>query len=88
MKTRTVVIKCEHGLHLRVAARVMDVVRNHDSSAHLVCDGCRRADACSILQLVALGAAKGESLDVVVEGPDEETVAAQLADVFEAGAGI
>jgi phosphotransferase system HPr (HPr) family protein len=88
MKTRSVVLQCEHGLHGRVAAQVVKLAKDHQSSVHIHCSGCARADACSILQLMCLGANEGTRLSVVAEGPDEDAVVDALTDVFHGGSGI
>lgn len=88
MKTRQVIIQCEGGLHLRVAARIVREMKNHQATVHVHCAGCPRADACSIFELLKLGAACGTPLEIVAEGPDEEAALRALAEVFAAGAGI
>ena len=88
MKTRQLIVQCEGGLHLRVAARIVQKARQHKSALHLRCAGCPRANACSIMELLKLGAAKGTSVEVVADGPDEDAALAALSDVFGDGAGI
>ena len=75
-------------LHLRVAARIVKEMQNHQATVHLHCVGCPRANACSIFELLKLGARRGTPLEIVAEGPDEEAVLQALAEVFDAGAGI
>ena len=88
MQTRQLIVQCEGGLHLRVAARIVKAMDHHRSKVHVRCAGCPRANACSIFELLKLGAAKGTSLEIVAEGPDEEAVLRALAEVFGEGAGI
>lgn len=88
MKSCHVVVKCDHGLHARVAARVVEVARDHDARVQIECPGCRRANAESILELLQLGAAAGTRVKVTARGPDETTVVAALRDVFQDGGGI
>ena len=88
MKSRNVVVRCEYGLHARVAAKVVRQVQKHESAVHVYCDGCPRADACSILELMCLGACEGTHLQVVAEGPDENVVVDAVAGIFEQGDGI
>ncbi len=88
MKARTVVVRCEHGLHLRVAAAVAKLAQDHDATVHIRCEGCPRADACSILDLMRLGAGVGTRLQLEAEGPDEDAVVDALTDVFHEGGGI
>ena len=88
MKIRKVVVCCEHGLHARVAARIVKVVSNHDSEVHIRCGKCPRARACSILELITLGASEGTRIEVTAEGPDEDEVVEALEGVFEGGGGV
>jgi phosphocarrier protein HPr len=88
MISRTVVVRCEHGLHGRVAASVVKLAHSHDSVVQIRCKGCPHANACSIIELLTLGAGIGTRLQVVADGTDEEAVVNAIADVFEQGDGI
>lgn len=88
MKTRQVTIQCEGGLHLRVAARIVKEMGQHRSAVHVRCAGCPRANACSIFELLKLGASQGTPLEIVAEGPDEARALQALCDVFAAGEGV
>lgn len=89
MTTRDIVVQCEHGLHLRVASSVAGVAREHlKTTVQLSCGNCRKANACSVLELLTLEAGKGTHLEVVTEGPDEVGVMTALANIFDHGAGI
>ena len=88
MKTQKVTVQCEYGLHMRVAADVVNLVRKHDVTVHLACGNCKIANACSIMELITLGAGKGEEIQITAEGLDEESVTAQLSQMFEQGDGI
>ncbi len=88
MKTRSMKIGCENGLHLRVAAEVVRRVQRHKSAVGLACKGCPRADACSIIELMMLGAGNGTEIEVEADGSDEDEVLNSLYDLFEGGSGI
>jgi phosphotransferase system HPr (HPr) family protein len=88
MTTREIVVRCEQGLHLRMATKVARVVRDHQAVVHLSCEGCPKANGCSLLELISLEASSGTHLKVDAEGPDEAAVLNELANVFEQGAGI
>jgi len=89
MQTRDIVVQCEHGLHLRVASAVAGVARDHQTTAvHVSCGNCRRANACSVLELLTLGAEHGAHLEIVADGPDETAVFDALDQVFTHGGGI
>lgn len=84
MKTRRLIVQCEGGLHMRVAAQVVMAAQKHRSMLHVACEGCPRANACSIFELLKLGAAQGTPLEIVAEGPDEDAALRALAAVFDA----
>ena len=88
MKTRQWIVECEGGLHLRVAAQIEREVQHHQSEVHFQCKGCPRANACSIFELLKLGASRGTPLEITVEGPDEDATLQALAAAFNEGAGI
>lgn len=87
MLSKKVTVQNEHGLHARVAIRVLEQSRNLGSKV-AICKGCARANGCSILELLLLGAGKGSELEVVVEGGDEEKSLSAIADIFSDGSGI
>ena len=88
MKKRELIVQCEGGLHLRVAAQIVKAVQNHQSAVHIQCAGCPMANACSIFELLKLGAARGTPIEVTVDGPDEEATMQALSGVFVRGDGI
>ncbi len=88
MKKRQVIIQCDGGLHLRVAAQIVKAAKARKSRVHLQCEGCPRADACSVFELLKLGAARGTPLEVTADGPDEDDALADVAGLFEQGGGI
>ena len=88
MKTRQLIVQCEGGLHLRVAAQVVKAAQRHQAQVHVRCAGCPRANACSVFELLRLGAAQGAELEIVAEGPDEDAALRALADLFGEGSGI
>lgn len=88
MKTRTLKVICENGLHLRVAAKVVEHVKKHDAQVHILCKDCPRANACSIMELLMLGAQSGTEIQIVADGKDEDKVIDALSEVFSDGSGI
>ena len=90
MKTQSVTIQCEHGLHLRVASQVSKIAQLSGASVHIQCAGCPKSTACSVLQLLTLGATEGTPLEIVAEGSaaNETAVLQALANLFEHGGGI
>lgn len=88
MKTKELTLNREHGLHLRVAGEIVKLVQSHECRVSLSCEGCKFANACSIMQLLTLGATKGAVVEAHAEGPDEDVVMAKLSTILGDGAGI
>jgi phosphotransferase system HPr (HPr) family protein len=90
MKTQNVIVQCDYGLHLRVASKVASVAKQSGASVHIMCEGCPKADACSIIQLLMLEASEGTPLKIEVESSEENetSVLKALAAIFEEGGGI
>ncbi|OGV50604.1 MAG: hypothetical protein A2X49_12460 [Lentisphaerae bacterium GWF2_52_8] len=88
MKQREVLVRNEHGLHLRVAGELVEMVRNRNCKVSLSCGDCKYADACSIMQVLLLAAPQGTALMVKVDGPGEEELLSEIETFFEQGAGI
>lgn len=88
MQSRQFVVANPHGLHLRVAGRIAQIVRQHDARVTVSNAARLEADARSVLSLIALGAAHGSALTIVAEGPGEAQVTTALSEVFNDGSGI
>jgi len=73
---------------MRIAADVVNIVRKHEATVHFACGKCNRANACSILELITLGAAKGAEIKIIAEGQDEKVVTEKLINMFDQGEGI
>lgn len=83
MKRQSVTVRCQAGIHLRVASELAKIARKSGASVHVSCKGCYRADACSALQLMTLGASEGTILEIIADGDNEESVICELANVIE-----
>ncbi|SIS59836.1 phosphocarrier protein [Roseivivax lentus] len=68
----------EKGLHARASARFVEVVEEFDADAEVFRDGMQ-ASGDSIMGLLMLAAAKGNSIEVETRGPE----AGALADAIE-----
>ncbi len=88
MQTYNLTVADPHGLHLRVAAEIVDLVKRHRTKVRLFGTDNRQADGGSILGLLTLGLGHGNSVRVEVDGADESHVAARLSEIFSAGGGI
>ena len=85
MKSLQVIVHCPEGLHLRVASEVVKIAKRSGATVHVFCEGGSRADACSALQLMTLGACEGTALKIVADGDNEETVLGELENFFKPG---
>ena len=74
------------GLHARAAAKVVSVASRYESRIHVIHNG-NPIDAKSIMGLLMLGAAKGDTIEIVVAGEDADAVMAQLSAMVEDGFG-
>ncbi len=88
MKKKELIVNTKNGLHMRVACEIVKLAKAHDCQLSLSCNGCKRANACSIMQLLTLEATKGSSLEAQVEGPDADLVFEKLSALLSDGAGI
>jgi len=79
---RRVVVKAEHGLHIRPCTMVAKLATQFGCRVRLISNG-KQADAKSILDLMTLAAGPGTELDLEAEGPDAETALDQLAALFD-----
>ncbi len=87
MRQQRVIVRNEFGMHLRVAQQVAETSRRQSAQV-TVCKGCARANGCSIMELILLGATEGSEVELLVCGGDEDKALRELAEVFAGGAGI
>lgn len=75
---------------MRVASKIVKACAQHDAHVFL-CRGCDRANACSMMEMLLLGATHGSELEVIVSGKNadaEQKAFKAVADIVEDGAGI
>jgi phosphocarrier protein HPr len=87
MKTKKFIINESQGLHARPAMVLSQKCQQFNSEI-IICNGCEKADACSIMELLLLNAKQGAEVVVSVNGGDENMVLDVLTDFFEHGSGI
>jgi len=87
MVRQKAIIRNQNGMHLRVAGQVVDAARRFGVDV-TICKGCEKADGCSILQLLMLGAAEGSEIEVIVEGKESCEALSSLMGIFSDGGGI
>ena len=71
MITRKITIGIPAGLEARPVAMLVQVASQYDSTIYIE-DGSRIVNAKSIMGMMALGMGAGESVQVTVNGEDEE----------------
>jgi len=87
MISKEIEIRAPHGLHLRVAAKIVQANKDSKAKVIFIKDG-QTADASSILELLLLGAGEKSRIQVTVEGEDEQKAIQNVSDILIDGAGI
>lgn len=85
--SREVKIINKRGLHARASAKFVARVAEMDGASVTVCKDGSCAAGGSILGLMMLGAAKGDQVEIRVEGDDCEARLVQLCAMVETGFG-
>jgi len=81
----TLVLKSDIGLHARPSVRITEIARANAATTITVenPETGMKVDAKSLLSLLSLVVEGGKSLNLVVQGGDEESVYRAIADVIE-----
>lgn len=87
MIIKEIEIKAPHGLHLRVAAKIVQVNKNSKAKIIFTKDG-QTADASSILELLLLGAGENSKIGITVDGENEQKTIENVSEILIDGAGI
>jgi phosphocarrier protein HPr len=87
MEIKKIKVNNPGGIHLRVAARIVQVAKQFKSKVYLARNS-KVADSGSILDIFGLVTKRGDEIALIAEGEDEEVALKQVADLFEDGAGI
>jgi phosphocarrier protein HPr len=82
MKATRITVKWEKGLHMRAAARLVQLARQFNSRI-LVRLGAQVADARSIMSIMILAASLGAPLDIEAHGSDEHEAIQALETYFD-----
>jgi phosphocarrier protein len=83
MQVREIRLRNTHGLHARVAARIVKVSGRFRSRI-VLCVGERRASARNIMAVMMLAAAFGATVRLEIEGPDEQAALEAVSAVLVA----
>lgn len=84
---RKVAIINKRGLHARASARLVAMVAEMDGARVTVSKDGQSAEGGSILDLMMLGAGRGDEVELAVVGPAAEARLAELAALFQSGFG-
>ena len=82
MKQFSYLITNPLGIHARPAALLAQACVEFKSVTTFECNG-NKAAGNNVLQIMALHAAKGQTLEITVEGTDEEACATKIMDVLQ-----
>lgn len=78
----------QRGLHARASAKFVGAVAELPNGCKVrVAKGGNEAAGGSILGLMMLGAAKGDTIEIIVEGANADSVLAELSAMVEGGFG-
>jgi phosphocarrier protein HPr len=86
MMTRSVVVTNPLGLHARAAARFVHLASKFTSQIRVARDS-KVMDGKSIMGILLLSAARGMTLTISADGPDEASAVDSLIDLVESGFG-
>jgi phosphocarrier protein HPr len=86
MTTRSVTVVNPLGLHARAAARFVHLAARFDAQVRVGRDS-KVMDGKSIMGILLLAAARGTSLTITAEGPDEQAAVDALVQLVAAGFG-
>ncbi|MGN0598289.1 MAG: HPr family phosphocarrier protein [Oscillospiraceae bacterium] len=81
MKTFSYTIKDEIGIHARPAGLLAKKAKEFESVITIEKNG-RSAAATKLMAVMGMGVKHGETVNVTVEGPDEEAAAAAMQEFF------
>ncbi len=86
MASRTVRVRNSLGMHARAAARFVHAATQFQSQIR-VARGDRIVDGKSIMGILLLAAARGTTLVISADGPDEHAAVDTLCQLVESGLG-
>lgn len=83
MKKFEFVIKDEIGIHARPAGLLVKEAKKYESRIAVTANG-KTAEAVKLIALMGLGVKCGQTVEVEISGPDEETAYQGIREFFEA----
>ncbi len=82
MKTFSYEIKDEIGIHARPAGLLVKEAKKYSSKIVLTVNG-KNAEATKLMAIMSLGVKKGQTVEITVEGADEDTACENIKAFFE-----
>jgi phosphocarrier protein len=86
MTSGDVTIRNRLGLHARAAAKFVHLATRYRSQVRVARDG-RVMDGKSIMGILLLAAARGTTITITTDGPDEEDAMTALCELVNSGFG-
>jgi len=74
-------LRDEHGIHARPAGKLVKLAKSFRSTI-TASVGAKNADVKKLINLMGLGAKKGDEITVLVEGEDEAEAVLKLSQLF------
>ncbi|MDR6849253.1 phosphocarrier protein [Sphingomonas sp. BE270] len=82
--SRSVLISNKRGLHARASAKFVTLAATQPCEVLVEKDGAGSVTGTSIMGLMMLGAAMGDTIMISADGEDAETAVSALCDLVEA----
>lgn len=82
MIQRQIIIENDSGLHSRKAALFVQICSKYKSEVYIEKDDFK-INGKSIMGVMALGTARGETVNIIVDGPDEEEAIEAIEEFFK-----
>lgn len=86
MTARSVTVVNQLGMHARAAAKFVHLAGRFGSQVRVARHG-REMDGKSIMGILLLAAARGSTITISADGPDEQDAVSALATLVESGFG-
>jgi phosphocarrier protein len=86
MTSQQVTVVNQLGMHARAAAKFVHLATRYTARVKVTRDG-REMDGKSIMGILLLAAARGVTLTISADGPDEASAVDSLIDLVESGFG-
>ena len=83
MKSFTYTVQDELGIHARPAGMLVKEAKKYQSKITITKEG-KTAEASKLMAVMSLGVKCGQTVQIAVEGADEEAAAAGIQAFFEA----